>query len=286
MTVKIIADSASDLSQADFSSLNITRVSLSVLLNEETYLDGENIEPQFVYDQMRAGQSPKTSQATPDQFEIVFRQCAENNDPCLYLAFSSALSGTYQSATIAREAVLDDYPEAEIRIIDTLCASLGYGLVVKEAARLANAGQTINQIVAKSQYYAEHMEHIFTVDDLEYLYRGGRVSKTAAFMGTLLKIKPILHVADGKLIPLEKIRGTKKAYKRLLDMMEERSVDLKDQVVGISHSDCLDNAEMLAEQIKERFDVKDVEIRIIGAAIGAHTGPGTIAIFFPSKPMH
>jgi len=286
MTVKIIADSASDLSQADFSSLNITRVSLSVLLNEETYLDGENIEPLFVYDQMRAGQSPKTSQVTPDQFEAVFRQCAENNDTCLYLAFSSALSGTYQSATIAKEVVLDEYPEADIRLIDTLCASFGYGLVVKEAARLANEGQTIDQIVAQSQYYAEHMEHIFTVDDLEYLYRGGRVSKTAAFMGTLLKIKPILHVADGKLIPLEKIRGTKKAYKRLLDMMEERSVDLKNQIIGISHSDCLDKAETLAEQIKERFEVKDVEIRMIGSAIGSHTGPGTIAIFFPSKPMH
>lgn len=286
MTVHIIADSASDLNKEDFSSLGITRVSLSVILDDQTYLDGENIEPIYVYDEMRSGKSPKTSQVTPDQFERVFKDYAKNNEPCLYLAFSSALSGTYQSATIARQAVLDEYPDADIRIVDTLSASFGYGLVVREAARLANEGYTIDEVVAQSSYYAEHMEHIFTVDDLEYLYRGGRVSKTAAFMGTLLKIKPILHVADGKLIPLEKIRGTKKAYKRLLDMMEDRSVDLKDQIIGISHSDCLENAETLADEIKSRFHVKTVEIRMIGAAIGSHTGPGTIAIFFPSKPIH
>lgn len=286
MTIHILADSASDLTSDDFRALNVDRVSLSVLLDNETYLDGESIEPLYVYDQMRAGKSPKTSQATPDQFEAIFRRFAEKKEPCLYLAFSSALSGTYQSATIARQAVLDDYKEADIRVIDTLCASLGYGLVVKEAARLRDEGQSIDQIVAQSRYYAEHMEHIFTVDDLEYLYRGGRVSKTAAFMGTLLKIKPILHMDEGKLIPLEKMRGTKKAYKRLLDMMDERSVDLKNQIVGISHSDCLENAEMLADEIKKRYDVKQVEIRMIGSVIGSHTGPGTIAIFFPSKPVH
>ncbi|GEN56823.1 DegV domain-containing protein YitS [Halolactibacillus alkaliphilus] len=286
MTVHIIADSASDLNKEDFSSLGITRVSLSVILDDQTYSDGENIEPIYVYDEMRSGKSPKTSQVTPDQFERVFKDYAKNNEPCLYLAFSSALSGTYQSATIARQAVLDEYPDADIRVVDTLSASFGYGLVVREAARLANEGHTLDEVVAQSSYYAEHMEHIFTVDDLEYLYRGGRVSKTAAFMGTLLKIKPILHVSEGKLIPLEKIRGTKKAYKRLLDMMEERSVDLKDQIIGISHSDCLENAEMLADEIKSRFHVKTVDIRMIGAAIGSHTGPGTIAIFFPSKPIH
>lgn len=286
MTVHIIADSASDLNKEDFSSLGITRVSLSVILDDQTYSDGENIEPIYVYDEMRSGKSPKTSQVTPDQFERVFKDYAKKNEPCLYLAFSSALSGTYQSATIARQAVLDEYPDADIRVVDTLSASFGYGLVVREAARLANEGHTLDEVVAQSSYYAEHMEHIFTVDDLEYLYRGGRVSKTAAFMGTLLKIKPILHVSEGKLIPLEKIRGTKKAYKRLLDMMEERSVDLKDQIIGISHSDCLENAEMLADEIKSRFHVKTVDIRMIGAAIGSHTGPGTIAIFFPSKPIH
>src|SRR5699024_186709 len=131
-----------------------------------------------------------------------------------------------------------------------------------------------------AQYHAKHMEHIFTVDDLEYLYRGGRVSRTAAFVGTLLKIKPILHVDDGKLVPLEKIRGSKKVLSRMLDIMEERGTDFKNQTIGISHGDDPETAQKLAEMIKEKFDVQKVLIEMVGAVIGAHSGPGTLAVFF------
>lgn len=280
MTVQIIADSACDLSMEDFKTYDITRVSLSVLLDGTTYKDGETIEAKTIYDEMRNGKTPKTSQVTPQDFEEVFSAFAKENKPCLYVGFSSALSGTYQAATIALQQVKEDYPDAQIQLIDTRCASLGFGLVVKEAARLSKEGLSLEEIAARAKYQAEHMEHIFTVDDLEYLYRGGRVSKTAAFMGTLLKIKPILHVEEGKLVPLEKMRGTKKAYQRMLDIIEERGKDLENQVVGISHGDSLEVAETLAKEIKERFKVKEVVIRMVGSVVGAHSGPGTIAIFF------
>src|SRR5699024_2141256 len=163
---------------------------------------------------------------------------------------------------------------------DSKCASIGYGLVVLHAAKKAAEGTDMNDILQSTAEYAEHMEHIFTVDDLEYLYRGGRVSKTAAFVGSLLKIKPILNVVDGKLIPLEKIRGSKKVLKRMLTIMEERGVDLKNQTVGISHGDDLETAEKLADMIKEKFGTTDIIIEMVGAVIGAHSGPGTIALFF------
>lgn len=280
MTVQIIADSACDLSEQDFSSHNIDFVSLTVQLNGQNYQDGKTISAKKVYDAMREGASPKTSQVSPQAFIDLFQKYAKVNQPCLYLAFSSQLSGTYQSAKIAEEEIKASYPSWECTIIDTKCASLGFGLVVLRAAELANKGASLHEIAEVSHYHATHMEHIFTVDDLEYLYRGGRVSKSAAFVGTLLKIKPLLHVEDGKLIPLEKIRGSKKVWKRMLDMIEERGQDLSNQRIGISHGDAYETANQLATMIRERFDVKDIKINMVGSSIGSHSGPGTIALFF------
>ena len=204
----------------------------------------------------------------------------QEGNTVIYLAFSSELSGTYQGAKLMEQEVKENHPDANLHIIDTKCASLGYGLVVLRAAELANNGASVDEILAASKHNAEHMEHIFTVDDLEYLYRGGRVSKTAAFVGTLLKIKPLLHVEDGKLIPLEKIRGSKKVYKRMLEIMDERGMDLSGQRIGITHGDALDVAESIADMFREKWNVKDVKINMVGSAVGAHAGPGTIAVFF------
>src|SRR5699024_10132952 len=156
---------------------------------------------------------------------------------------------------------------------------------VLHAANMAADNKSMEEIKQYVADYAKHMEHIFTVDDLEYLYRGGRVSKTAAFVGSLLKIKPILHVEDGKLIPLEKIRGSKKVLSRMLSIMEERGIDLQHQTIGISHGDDLETAEKLADMIKEKFGVTDIIIEMVGAVIGAHSGPGTIALFFSNKSI-
>ncbi|MBM7540150.1 DegV family protein [Amphibacillus cookii] len=283
MDVQIIADSACDLSEEDYQTYQIERVSLAVMMDNKHYLDGQTISAKRIYDEMRDGKAPKTSQVSPEDFKTAFTKYAKKNQPCLYLAFSSELSGTYQSATIAAKDVQEDYPEWQLQIIDTKCASFGYGLVVLRAAELAKQQRSLEEITASSKYYADHMEHIFTVDDLEYLYRGGRVSKSAAFVGTLLKIKPLLHMEDGKLIPLEKIRGSKKVFQRMLTIMEERGTDFSNQTIGISHGDALETAEHLAEMIKARFTVKEIKIRMVGSSIGAHSGPGTIALFFSNE---
>ncbi|MDO6449271.1 DegV family protein [Oceanobacillus profundus] len=286
MTIQILADSASDLSLKHYNEFNIEMVSLTVHLEEKEYEDGKTIEPKSVYNAMRDGKSPKTSQVSPQTFKSVFTTYAKANKPLVYIAFSSALSGTYQTAKMMEQEVKEEYPDAPIHIIDTKCASIGYGLVVLHAAKLAQNGASLEEIMEAATYQAEHMEHIFTVDDLEYLYRGGRVSKTAAFVGTLLKIKPLLHVEDGKLIPLEKIRGSKKVLGRMLELMEKRGTDFQNQTIGISHGDALETAEKLASMISEKFGVEkdNILIEMVGSAIGSHSGPGTIALFFSNKP--
>ena|SRR5690625_288605 len=280
MTIKILADSACDLTEEHYNELDIEMVPLTVHLNDEEYRDGLDISPKKVYDAMRKGATTKTSQVTLQAFKTIFTSYLEKNQPLIYLAFSSELSGTYQTAKMVEQEIKEETPDAPIHIIDTKCASIGYGLVVRRAAEHAKSGATVEEVLDLATYHAKHMEHIFTVDDLEYLYRGGRVSKTAAFVGSLLKIKPILHVEDGKLIPIEKIRGSKKVLGRMLSIMEERGTDFENQTIGISHGDDLDTAEKLAEMINEKFAPKKIIIEMVGSVIGAHSGPGTIALFF------
>ncbi|QDP39769.1 DegV family protein [Radiobacillus deserti] len=284
MNVKILADSACDLGAQSVEQYDIDILSLTVQLDDENFEDGKTISAKTVYDAMRNGKAPKTSQVSPQTFKDAFVKYAEQNQPCVYLAFSSELSGTYQAAKLMEQEVKEQYPEWQFEILDTKAASLGLGLIVLRAAKLAKEGADFTSIVETSRYHAEHMEHIFTVDDLEYLYRGGRVSKTAAFVGTLLKIKPLLHMEDGKLIPLEKIRGSKKVFKRMVEVMEERGVDLANQPIGISHGDSLETAHLVRDMIQETFGNKQIHIEMVGSAIGAHSGPGTIAIFFLNQP--
>ena len=283
MTVKILADSACDLSGHYYNEFDIEMVPLTVHLNGENFKDGIDLSPKTIYDAMREGKDAKTSQVSPQAFKTIFTSYAKTNQPLVYLAFSSELSGTYQTAKIMEQEVKEEYPDAPIHVIDMKCASIGYGLVVLQAAKLAKSGAQTEEIIEVAKDHALHMEHIFTVDNLEYLYRGGRVSKTTAFVGTLLKIKPLLNVENGKLIPLEKIRGSKKVLNRMLEVMEKRGIDLDNQVIGICHGDDQKRADQLAAMIKEKFGVKDVVIEMIGSVIGAHVGPGTIGLFFLNK---
>lgn len=284
MKVQILADSACDLTNEQYDAYNIEMAPLTVHLDNEDYLDGIDIHPKKVYDSMRKGSSTQTSQVSPQTFQDLFTKYAKEEKPLVYVAFSSELSGTYQTAKMMEQEVKEQYPKAQIHVIDSKCASIGYGLVILRVAKLAQEGASVEDIVEQAKYHAKHMEHIFTVDDLEYLQRGGRVSKTAAFVGTLLKIKPILHVEDGKLIPLEKIRGSKRVLSRMLALMEERGVDFENQTVGISHGDDLEKAEELAAMIHEKWNPKEIVIEYVGSVIGAHSGPGTLALFFLNKP--
>ncbi|MFT9600097.1 DegV family protein [Mesobacillus sp.] len=283
MSVKIMADSACDLPLSFYEENDAILFPLKVLINGNEYEDLRTIQPKEVYDQIRAGNLPKTSQASPAGFKEAFTELAENKQDGIYIAFSSQLSGTYQTAVMIAEQVKEDYPDFNLSIIDTKCASLGHGLVVMEAVRMAKENFSKEEIVEAVQFHSQHMEHLFTVDDLDHLAKGGRVSKASAFVGGLLNIKPLLNVEDGKLVPLEKIRGKKKLLRRIIDVMKERGEAFEHQVVGISHADDLETATEMKNMIMEELHAKDVFITSIGAAVGSHTGPGTIAIFFLNK---
>ncbi|MEC1261574.1 DegV family protein [Bacillus swezeyi] len=283
MTVHLLADSAADLPKSFYDEHHISFIPLRVLLDEKEYDDLLTIQPLDVYEAMRNGKAPKTSQPSLKFLKDTFSELAEQNKPALYIAFSSELSGTYQTAVMAANEVKEEFPDFDLRIIDSKCASLGYGLAVKHALTLATNGNTIQEIEPSVKNFCEHLEHIFTVDDLTYLARGGRISKASAFVGGLLNIKPLLHVEDGKLVPLEKIRGKKKLLRRIIELMKERSLDLSDQTIGISHGDDAETAEEIKGLIEAEFQPKEIVVNMIGSAVGAHAGPGTLAIFFPGK---
>ncbi|KUL17292.1 Fatty acid-binding protein [Bacillus paralicheniformis] len=283
MNVHLLADSAADLPKSFYDEHHISFIPLKVLLDEKEYDDLLTIQPLDVYEAMREGKAPKTSQPSMMRFKNAFRELAGENKQALYIAFSSELSGTYQTAVMAANEVKEEFPDFDLRIIDSKCASLGYGLAVKHALKLATNGNTIQEIESSVKDFCEHLEHIFTVDDLTYLARGGRISKASAFVGGLLNIKPLLHVEDGKLVPLEKIRGKKKLLKRMIELMKERSVDLSGQTVGISHGDDEETAEEVKRMIEAEFQPGEIVVNMVGSAVGAHSGPGTLAVFFPGK---
>lgn len=280
MDIKLFADSASDLPMSFFEENQVALIPLRVYIDDTEYEDLKTIDPKQVFKEIRSGKMPKTSQPTPQDFKELFTELAVSNQSGIYIAFSSALSGTYQTAVMVYNQVKEEYPNLDLTIIDTKCASVGYGLIVKAAAELAKQGVSKEEILQDIEFRCQHMEHLFTVEDLDYLAKGGRLSKASAFLGGLLNIKPLLHVEEGKLIPIEKIRGKKKLIKRMLDVMEERGVDLNNQLIGISHGDDEEAALELKSLIQERFGTKEFFINIIGSTVGAHAGPGTLALFF------
>ncbi|TCK90526.1 DegV family protein with EDD domain [Natranaerovirga hydrolytica] len=283
MSIQLITDSNCDLPKEIIQKYNIEVLPQLVYLDEVEYLDGVTLEAKKLFDDMRAGKVYKTSQLSPNMFVEVFTKYVKEGQDCMYVGFSSNLSGTYQASEIAKEEVLEDYPDAMITTIDTKCASMGFGLVVYQTALMIEEGLSKEAIINKTKENAEHMEHIFTVDNLEYLYRGGRVSRTSAFVGGLLNIKPILNVEDGKLIPIEKVRGRSKVFKRMLEIMKERGSNLKNQTIGISHGDDLEAANKLKDMIKEEFGCEAFIINNIGCSVGAHSGPGTLALYFSNQ---
>ncbi|HBT73963.1 MAG TPA: DegV family protein [Lysinibacillus sp.] len=281
--MKIFTDSGCDLPKSYYEENDVVLLPLRVQLNNKEYEDVITIDSKEIYDAIRQGAQPKTSQVSPELFLKHFEELAKNEEEGIYIAFSSELSGTYSTAQMIRNQVLEQYPSLKLVIIDSKCASLGHGLVVEEAVRLRNIGVSLEDMASKMSAYAPQMEHLFTVEDLDYLAKGGRVSKASAFLGGLLSIKPILNVEDGKLIPIEKSRGRKKALNRMLDLMQERGGSFTDKIVGISHSDDVAFANEVKASIQERFSPQAVQITMIGSAIGSHVGPGTIAIFFTNK---
>lgn len=282
MSIKILSDSACDLPEDIISEYGIEILPIVVIKDDKEYLDKISIEPTEVYEGMRNGEVFKTAQIPPAIFMERFEDIAKKGDSAIYIAFSSGLSGTYNTSMSVKETIKEQYNDLDLDIIDTKAASGGFGLIVLKAAQMAKEGKSKAEILKVIEFYKENMEHIFTVDNIEYLFRGGRVSKTQAFVGGLLNIKPILNVENGNLVPIDKARGRNKAFKSMLEIIEDRSknTNLKDQVFGITHGDDLEGALKIKDLISEKFGVDKFVINIIGSAIGAHSGPGTIALFF------
>lgn len=284
----LITDSCCDMAQQMAEELGVTVLPLSLQMEGEVYrnyLDGREIGFSDFYARLRGGALATTSAINMSEFEAVMRPLLEGGKDLLCLSFSSALSTTYQSAVIAAKELMEEFPERKALVVDSLCASLGQGLLVYLCARKKAAGASLEEL----RDYAEEMKgkicHWFTVDDLHHLKRGGRVSAAAALFGTMLSVKPILHVDDqGRLIPMEKCRGRKASLMALVDHMEKTAADPKAQTVFISHGDCLEDARLVAEEITRRFGITDIHINYVGPVIGNHSGPGTLALFFIGEP--
>lgn len=281
--MRLFADSASDLPKEFFEKENVVLFPLRVHIGNEEFEDIRTIHSTKVYEAIRNDIRPKTSQVSPDEMLNAFGTLAKDGEEGFYIAFSSELSGTYGTAMMASEQIREEYPDLKLTVLDTKAASLGYGMLVKEAVKLRSQGHPLKEIIERVRFMADHMESLFTVEDLDYMAKGGRISKGSAFVGGLLNIKPLLHVENGKLVPIEKLRGRKKVIKRIVELMEERGEQLEKQIISISHGDDEEFANMMKEAIEEQFHPKNVEIYMIGSVIAAHTGPGTLAVFFLNK---
>lgn len=281
--MRIFADSASDLPKEFFEKENVVLFPLRVHIGNEEFEDIRTINSLKVYDAIRNDIRPKTSQVSPDEMLNAFEQLAKDGEEGFYIAFSSELSGTYGTAMMASDQIREEYPDLKLTVLDTKAASLGYGMLVKEAVKLRSQGHPLKEIIERVTFMADHMESLFTVEDLDYMAKGGRISKGSAFVGGLLNIKPLLHVENGKLVPIEKLRGRKKVIKRIVELMEERGEQIEKQIIAISHGDDEEFATLMKEAIEEQFHPKSVEVYMIGSVIAAHTGPGTLAVFFLNK---
>ena len=279
----IFTESTTDLSPEMINELGLIVLPMQYRIGEETYFDkvGGGLTQVEFYNKLRGGDSATTAQVNPGIFEEEFDKVLAQGKDILYIGFSSGLSGTYNSSLIAKDTMAEKYPERKIVCIDSLCASMGEGLYVWYAAKMRDEGKDIDQVAAWLEENKLNLCHWFTVDDLNHLKRGGRVSPTVAFVGTLLGIKPVLHVDnEGHLINVSKVRGRKAALDALVAKMGETAINPAEQMVFISHGDCLEDAEYVKTQISEKFGTKDFKINFIGPVIGAHSGPGTVALFF------
>lgn len=287
MSFELVTDSCCNLAEETIDRYGLHVLPLTFMADGEdtvyqSYLKGEKTDLSQFYKMMRDGKVFRTSLPNLSNTETLFRSMLDAGRNILYLGFSSGLSGTYEATELLAKQLRGEYPDRKIYTVDTLAASGGQGLLVWHACQHAEAGEGIDAVRDWVEGNKLRLAHWFTVDDLMFLWRGGRVSKTSAWAGTLLNIKPVLHVDDeGHLIPMEKVRGRKKSLTALLNHMEKTGTQpLADQMVFITHGDCLEEAQWLEQQIRERFGVRDIVVNCIDPVIGAHSGPGTMALFF------
>ncbi|MCI8424349.1 MAG: DegV family protein [Adlercreutzia sp.] len=285
MAFAIVTDSSCNLTEEIIDQFDLHILPLTFMVDGEeyhSYLKGEKTDLSQFYRMMREGKVITTSLPNLKESRELIEGLLKDGQDVLYLGFSSGLSGTFQAIDLILAELAAAYPERTVMSVDTLAASGGEGLLVWYAANKRAEGIGIQEVHDWVEANKLHLAHWFTVDDLMFLFRGGRVSRTSAWAGTLLNIKPVMHVDDeGHLIPLEKVRGRKKALKALVDhMAQTANAPVDAQTVFITHGDCLEDAEYVAELVRERFGVKDIMINWVDPVIGAHSGPGTMALFF------
>jgi DegV family protein with EDD domain len=284
----IITDSATDLPQNLIEEIGTVIIPFTYNIDGNeyfNYLDGHRDDPHWFYDQIRAGKTAVTSAINTGSYIEIFEPYLKSGRDVLYISLSSALSASYDNAISAVKELAPRIPNRKLLVIDSLSASLGEGLLVYLAVREKEKDGSIEQVYDFIMENRLKICHWFTVDDLNHLKRGGRLSATEALLGTMLGIKPILHVDDlGRLVPAGKIRGRRQSLKQFIEKMAERAENPGRQVVFISHGDCMEDARFVEAVIRERFKTKDIFINYISPAIGAHSGPGTVALFFVGSP--
>lgn len=285
MNFEIVTDSSSNLLDETIGRFGLHILPLTFMIDgqqRQSFVKGEKSDLKQFYTMMREGKVITTSLPNMSDSEILLRSLLEAGRDILYLGFSSGLSGTYQAIALLLDNLAAEFPERRVMHVDTLAASGGEGLLVYKAAQMAQAGASIEETRQWVEDNKLKLAHWFTVDDLMFLFRGGRVTRTSAWAGTMLNIKPVMHVDnDGHLIPLEKVMGRKKSILGMLKHMEKTAdAPINEQTVFITHGDCLEDAEFLRDKIAEKFGVIDIHINYVDPVIGAHSGPGTLALFF------
>ncbi len=281
MSYRIVTDTCCDLPNEMYGQLGLCYVALSVNFRGQSVNQYTEDWLKEMYNGLRAGEAATTAAANPQDWQNVLVPILEAGEDALVLAFSSGLSATYQSAVIAAQELAEKYPDRKVLVVDTLCASLGQGLLVYYACQKRDAGLSLEELYAWCEENKLHLCHWFTVDDLMYLKRGGRVSATTALLGTMLKIKPVLHMDDaGHLINMSKTRGRRASIEALAEKMVQTALPGANDTVFICHGDCMEDAQYLEKLVREKCGVKKVLTYYTGAVIGSHSGPGTLALFF------
>lgn len=283
MAFEIITDSSANLTDDLISKFNIKIVSLSFFVDDEEYMsykENEKTDISKFYKMMRSGKVIKTSLVNESKFRESFEKYLKEGKDILYIGMSSGISGTYNASVLAANSLKEKYPDRNIVVIDSLSVSLGQGLLVYYAANMKESGCSIDEIKNWLLLNRLKMQHKFTVDDLMFLKRGGRISATVAVVGSMLNIKPLLKVNDsGALVTEGKARGRKKSLDFLFDSLEN-AYDLENQVLGITHGDCIEDVNYLVDKIKLKYNNKNIIINYVDPVVGAHSGPGTLALFF------
>ena len=277
----IVSDSTVDLPKEYLQAKQVPIISLSYIMDGVTYEEMDGLSHKEFFEKLRTGSLPTTSQINPEQAREALEPLAKEGKDILYIGFSSGLSGSYNSVRMAAEDLKEEYPDINIMTIDSLCACMGEGLLLYKALELKERGMSMKEIVEWVEANKLHICHNVTVDDLNHLHRGGRISRTTAVVGSMIKIKPIIHMSDeGKLVVIGKERGRKKSLISIVDRMEKQMQGYDNDIVMITHGDGIEDAEFVKKQVEERFGIHNVMINGIGSVIGSHTGAGVVAVFF------